>query len=127
VSNRGTGPASPGAATLETYRCDPGTGMVWPQDFQSLGTLTISDPIPAGGSVRVGPFVWTPQIVDYECLLAIVSHTDDHALSDVVPGPLEHGVLVRYDNNVGQRSVAPQMATPGWEGHVPSDPARRRR
>ncbi|CUM42807.1 M28 family peptidase [Streptomyces gardneri] len=113
VHNRGTAPAAAGVAEVRTYRCDPGTGMMWPTHFQSLGTSVITAPIPAGGSARVGPFVWTPQIVDHECLLAIVSAPGDHAIPDIYPGELNHGLLARFDNNVGQRNVAPQMAAPG--------------
>jgi hypothetical protein len=113
VHNRGTQAAAANTFTLETFRCDPGTGMIWPTHFTSLGTLTITDPIPAGGAVRVGPFVWTPQIVGHECLLAIVHGADDPAISATLTTPVRHDQLVRFDNNVGQRNVAPQMAVPG--------------
>jgi hypothetical protein len=113
VRNRGLQPAAAGTFTLETFRCDPGTGMIWPTHFTSLGTLTITDPIPSGGAVRVGPFVWTPQIVGHECLLAIVHGADDPAISATLNAPVRHDQLVRFDNNVGQRNVSPQMAVPG--------------
>lgn len=112
VHNRGTTTLPAGAATVRTYRCDPGTGMIWPNDFQLIGQLTVTDPVPAGGSARVGPFSWTPQILDHECLLAIASTAADHSVVDVYPGPVRHDLLVRFDNNVGQRNVAPQMAVP---------------
>ncbi|MFF3942741.1 M28 family metallopeptidase [Streptomyces phaeofaciens] len=107
VHNRGTAALAANRAHVRTYRCDPGTGMIWPTHFQPLGTLVIDEAIPAGGSVRFGPFVWTPQIVDHECLLAIVSAPVDHSVADVYPGELTHRLLVRFDNNVGQRNVAP--------------------
>jgi zinc metalloprotease ZmpB len=113
VRNRGTQAAAAGAFQVQAYRCDPGTGMIWPTHFQSLGTLTINDPIPAGGAVRVGPFVWTPQIVDHECLLAIVHGSADPATTATLTGTVPHDQLVRFDNNVGQRNVAPQMSVPG--------------
>ena len=113
VHNRGSTEVAAGTATVRAYRCDPGTGMIWPQDFTPLGTLTVAEPVPAGGAVRVGPFLWTPHIVDHECLLAIASTPGDHAVPDVFPGPLNHGLLVRYDNNVGQRNVAPRLSVPG--------------
>jgi hypothetical protein len=113
VHNRGTAAVPTGTATLRAYRCDPGTGMIWPTHFTSLGTLTISDPIPAGGAVRVGPFIWTPQIVGHECLLAVASVAEDRSVADLTTVPLRHDLLVRFDNNVGQRNVAPQMAVPG--------------
>jgi hypothetical protein len=118
VHNRGTVPLAAGSASLRVHRCDPGTGMVWPNDFVPVGTLPIADPIPPGGSVRVGPFPWTPKIVDHECLLAIATAPDDHAIPDVYAGPLNHGLLVRYDNNVGQRNVAPRLSVPGGKTAV---------
>jgi hypothetical protein len=118
VHNRGTTEVAAGTATVRAYRCDPGTGMVWPADFVQLGTLPVTDPVPAGGAVRVGPFVWTPHILDHECLLAVASAPDDHTIPDVFSGALNHGLLVRYDNNVGQRNVAPQLSVPGGKTNV---------
>ena len=113
VRNRGSASLPAGAATLRAYHCDPGTGMVWPRHFTGLGQLTVTEAVPAGGAVRVGPFVWTPRVADHECLLAVVSTPQDLAVPDVYPGELNHGLLVRYDNNVGQRNVSPQLAVPG--------------
>ena len=118
VHNRGVAEVAAGTATVRAFRCDPGTGMVWPQDFVALGTLPVTDPIPAGGAVRVGPFPWTPQTVDHECLMAIAVAPDDHAIPDVYTGSLNHGLLVRYDNNIGQRNVAPQLSVPGGKTKV---------
>jgi hypothetical protein len=113
VHNRGTQAAAGGTFQVETFRCDPGTGMIWPTHFQGLGTLTVNDPIPAGGAVRVGPFVWTPQIVDHECLLAVAHGADDPAITATLLGSVSHDQIVRFDNNVGQRNVSPQMSVPG--------------
>ena len=113
VHNRGTAPAAAGAFSLEAFRCDPGTGMIWPTHFQSLGSLVVNQPIPASGVVRVGPFIWTPQIVGHECLLAVVHGADDPAVTATLTSPVRHDQLVRFDNNVGQRNVSPQMAVPG--------------
>ncbi|WP_405593248.1 hypothetical protein [Streptomyces sp. NBC_01092] len=118
VHNRGTQAATSGAFQVEAFRCDPGTGMIWPTHFQSLGTLVINQAIPAGGAVRVGPFVWTPQIVDHECLVAVVHGAPDPAITATLNGPVQHDRIVRFDNNVGQRNVAPQMATPGGKTHM---------
>jgi hypothetical protein len=82
--------------------------MVWPDHFQHMGTLSITVSIPPGGFVRVGPFIWTPHIQDHECLLAIASGPGDHAIPDVYSGRLDYSLLVRFDNNVGQRNVSPQ-------------------
>jgi len=113
IYNRGSQAAA--GLSVKAYRCDPGTGMIWPDHFNLLGMLPVTIPVPPSnsGSVRVGPFIWTPQIVDHECLLAIVSGPDDHAIPDVYSGQLEHSLLVRFDNNVGQRNVNPAPSTPG--------------
>ena len=116
VHNRGSQPAVD--FSVNAYRCDPGTGMIWPDHFDLIGSLPAAMPVPHDntGSVRVGPFIWTPQIVDHECLLAIVSCPGDRAIPDIYSGQIEHGLLVRFDNNVGQRNVKPAPSTPG--GHT---------
>jgi hypothetical protein len=118
VRSRGTLAVPAGAARVKVYRCDPGTGMMWPRDFTAIGELVVDDPITAGGAVRVGPFTWTPAIVDHECLLAIASTAGDRSFPDLYSGLLNHGLLVRYDNNVGQRNVAPVMSVPGGSQKV---------
>jgi hypothetical protein len=113
VHNRGSQQASANTFSVEAFHCNPGTGMLWPNHFQSMGTLPITAAIPANGSVRVGPFIWTPQIQDHECLLAVVHGTSDPAISGSVIGPVDHWKLVRFDNNVGQRNVSPQNSVLG--------------
>ncbi|MEA3338018.1 MAG: M20/M25/M40 family metallo-hydrolase, partial [Chloroflexota bacterium] len=111
VHNRGTQPAS--GIVVKAFHCDPGTAMLFPTHFQQMGTISYPGSIAAGASVPVGPFIWTPQIVDHECLLAIASAPADHSLPEIYSGQLDHSLLVRYDNNVGQRNVSPQNAVPG--------------
>jgi zinc metalloprotease ZmpB len=121
VHNRGQAAAGPVA--VEAYRCLPGTGMLWPTHFQSLGSQQLPPGVGSGGSARVGPFVWTPTVVGHECLLAIVrTEADDVGSLETVHGvtipagtaaALDHSLLVRFDNNVGQRNVAPVLAAPG--------------
>ena len=118
VRNRGSAAAAPGTFSLESFHCDPGTGMIWPTHFQSLGTLVITDPVPPGGAVRVGPFVWTPTVVDHECLLAIVTGVDDPSITATLTAPVPHDQIVRFDNNVGQRNVSPQLSVPGGKSKV---------
>ena len=118
VRNRGAVGVPTGAARVRVYRCDPGTGMAWPRDFTVVGELVVGDPIAAGGAVRVGPFAWTPAIVDHECILAIASAPGDRSFPDSYSGLLNHGLLVRYDNNVGQRNVAPVLSVPGGSQKV---------
>jgi len=114
VHNRGLQQAPANAFTLEAFHCNPATAMLWPTHFHSMGTLPINSAIDAnGGSVRIGPFTWTPQIVDHECLLAVVSGAGDRAISDIFSGEIDHSTLVRFDNNVGQRNVKPVPSTPG--------------
>ncbi len=113
VRNRGSQAAT--GLSVKAYRCNPGTGMIWPDHFNLIGSLPVAASIPPnnGEYVQVGPFIWTPQIVDHECLLAVVSGPGDHAIPDIYSGQLEHGLLVRFDNNVGQRNVKPAPCTPG--------------
>ena len=113
VRNRGTAASAAGTFSVEAFHCDPGTGMTWPTHFTSMGTLTIAPSIPAGGSVRVGPFLWTPAVLSHECLLAVVHGAGDPAVTANLIGTVPHDQLVRFDNNVGQRNVNPQMAVPG--------------
>lgn len=113
VHNKGSQPTPANSFSVKAFHCNPGTGMIWPDHFQLMGTITIPSSISPGGSARVGPFIWTPQIQDHECLLAIVSGPNDHAIPDVYAGKLAHSLLVRYDNNVGQRNVSPQNSVPG--------------
>ena len=116
VHNRGSQKALANTFSVEAFHCDPATAMLWPTHFQSMGTQPITVDIPAnGGSTRVGPFLWTPQIVDHECLLAVVKGTSDPTIADTVKakGAVDHWKLVRFDNNVGQRNVKPSSSTPG--------------
>lgn len=115
VHNRGTAEAQPDSFTVETRRCDPGTGMTWPNHFKVISTEMIHAPIPPGGSVRVGPFPWTPTIPDHECLIAFVHGADDPAVLATSGTPVPHDRLVRFDNNVGQRNVYPQKSVLGGQ------------
>ncbi|WP_030762564.1 hypothetical protein [Streptomyces griseus] len=115
VHNRGTDDAQPDTFTVETRRCNPGTGMTWPTHFKVISTELIHDTIPAGGSVRVGPFAWTPTIPDHECLIAVVHGADDPAVDATSGEPIAHDKLVRFDNNVGQRNVYPKPSTLGGQ------------
>ncbi|HEY5882257.1 MAG TPA: hypothetical protein VIU11_25330 [Nakamurella sp.] len=112
VHNRGT-VASAAGFTVEAFHSDPGTGMTWPNDFTSMGTMPIITSIPPGGSTRIGPFLWTPGVVDHECLLAVVHGADDPAVTAGAVGSVPHHRLVRFDNNVGQRNVHPIRSVPG--------------
>ncbi len=107
VHNRGNQAAAGGAVQLEVFRCGQGSGMIWPTHFQSIGTLVIDQAIPANGSVRVGPLTWTPHLADHEFLAAVVHGAPDPALTATLNGPVPAERIVRFDNNVGLRDVAP--------------------
>ncbi|MCX6674006.1 MAG: M36 family metallopeptidase [Methanothrix sp.] len=116
VHNRGSQDAAANTFSVEAFHCNPATAMLWPTHFQSMGTLPITTTVLANGSsVRIGPFLWTPQIVDHECLLAVVKGSADQTIADDVKamGAVDHWKLVRFDNNVGQRNVEPKGSTPG--------------
>lgn len=113
VHNRGTSASAAGTFAVEAFHCDPGTGMTWPTNFTSMGSLTIPTTIPPGGSVRVGPMLWTPAVISHECLLAVVHGAGDPAVTANLIGAVPHDQIVRFDNNVGQRNVNPQMSVPG--------------
>jgi hypothetical protein len=126
VHNRGQ--AATGPVAVEAYRCLPGTGMLWPTHFQSLGSLPLPGGVGTGSSARVGPYVWTPTVAGHECLLAVVrTEAEDVGSLETVHGvtvpagtaaAIDHSMLVRFDNNVGQRNVAPVLAAPGAQSSM---------
>jgi hypothetical protein len=81
--------------------------MVWPDDFIEIGCLKYRRALLPGSSAIVGPFIWTPEFYRHESLLAIVSSSGDKSVTDYYSGRLDHSILVKYDNNVGQRNVFP--------------------
>ncbi|MFI9203109.1 hypothetical protein [Streptomyces sp. NPDC053048] len=106
VQNRGAQAAAGGAFRLEVFRCDRSSGMIWPTHFRSIGTLVIDQAVPAGGSVRVGPVVWTPHAGDHAFLAAVVHGAPDPAVTATLNGPVPADRVVRFDNNVGLRDGA---------------------
>ncbi|MGR6963956.1 hypothetical protein ACU610_05810 [Geodermatophilus sp. URMC 61] len=130
LRNRGARTAPADTFQVEVFRCDPATATTWPDHFQSLGTLTVADPVPAGGALRVGPFTWTPQSADEAGLVALVHGTEDPAITATLLGSVPHEQLARFDNNIGQRTVAVQAAEPDGRlrtsGHVPGATADTR-
>jgi hypothetical protein len=113
VKNRGTQHAN--NVVVRGYSADPGAGLSWPGDWTPMDTpqIAVAGGIPAGGTVIVGPFRWTPRFVGHECMFMEVSATGD--LSNIDPatffpcatGPTPEWRLVPFDNNLGQRNVAP--------------------
>ncbi|MDB4895732.1 MAG: hypothetical protein JWN15_1994, partial [Firmicutes bacterium] len=120
IKNRGTTSAT--NVVVKGYHCRPSVGLSWPDDWQPMTTaaVTVAGALAPGASTIVGPFEWTPEEVGHECLLAAVSATGDPANTETVAGPMPEWWLVRNDNNVAQRNVAPVAAGAGIKGLVAS-------
>ncbi|MBV9950150.1 MAG: hypothetical protein JOZ69_25140 [Myxococcales bacterium] len=113
VRNRGTQPAS--KVVVRGYHCKPSVGFTWPDDCLIMDTpeITLPGTLAPGANVTVGPFQWVPSEVGHECLFFAASATGDPSNIDpssalpcaIGPTPIER--LVPFDNNLGQRNVAP--------------------
>jgi hypothetical protein len=122
VKNRGSEPAT--EVVVRGYHTRPSAGIVWPDDWQPMVTTELSPSghtIPAGEEAIVGPFEWVPNNEGHECLLMYVSANGD--LSNIDPvtalpcaaGPIPDSRLTPFDNNIGQRNVAPVPGAGGRE------------
>ncbi len=107
VKNRGTQHAN--NVVVKGFHCRPSTGLVWPDDWQAMTTaeLSVAGGIAPAAEAIVGPFEWTPTEVGHECLLVYANADGDQANAETVNGPIPHWRLVPFDNNIGQRNVAP--------------------
>lgn len=122
VSNRGTQSAS--NVVVSGYHCKPSAGLLWPDDWQAMTTtsITVSGTIASGATVLVGPFQWTPTQIGHECMLMTISASGDLSNADpasglpCAAGPTPHWRLVPFDNNIGQRNVAPVAGGGGLTG-----------
>lgn len=131
ISNRGTQAAS--NITVFGYHCKPSAGLLWPDDWQAMTTpsINVSGPLAPNSSKLVGPFEWTPSEVGHECMLMVVSTSGDISNADAASGlpcatgPTPHWRLVPFDNNIGQRNVAPVAGGGGVQGLVASFGPRR--
>lgn len=131
ISNRGTTAATD--VVVSGYHCKPSAGLLWPDDWQSMTTASITLPgtIAPGATVLVGPFQWTPTTLGHECMLMMVSATGDLSNADpasglpCAAGPTPHWRLVPFDNNIGQRNVAPVAGGGGITGLAASFNPRR--
>jgi hypothetical protein len=122
IKNRGTQAAN--NVVVSGFHCRPSAGLTWPDDWQAMTTasINVSGSIASGGETIVGPFQWTPSEVGHECMLMGVSADGD--LSNVDPagalpcatGPTPDEQLARFDNNIGQRNVAPVAGGGGLTG-----------
>jgi hypothetical protein len=122
IKNRGTQAAN--NVVVSGFHCRPSAGLTWPDDWQAMTTasINVSGSIASGGETIVGPFQWTPSEIGHECMLMGVSADGD--LSNVDPagalpcatGPTPDEQLARFDNNIGQRNVAPVAGGGGLTG-----------
>ena len=103
VRNRGTTRAD--NVSVEAFRCDPGTSMVWPDDFQTMCVLPFTGVIEPGASAMLGPFIWIPTLKEHECLIAVATSPDDPTAAWMFPKKIPHHPLVLFDNNVGLRNI----------------------
>ena len=125
VKNRGTQAAT--NVTVRGYSADPGAGLSWPGDWKPMATprLNVAN-IPAGGEVIVGPFRWKPVVVGHECMFMEVSSAADRSNIDPATffpsanGPTPEWRVVPFDNNIGQRNVAPVAGGGGIRGLLSS-------
>lgn len=124
VSNRGSERAED--VDVRGFKCRPGAGLVWPDDWTPLATAELTgETVDAGGETIVGPFEWTPSEAGHECLLFIADADADPSNVDpsqetTVTGSIPHWRLVPHDNNIGQRNVEPEAGGGGREGLMES-------
>ena len=122
IKNRGTQTAN--NIVVSGYHCRPSAGLVWPDNWQAMTTASINVPgsLASGAQTTVGPFEWTPSEIGHECMLMSVSADGD--ISNIDPagalpcatGPTPDEQLARFDNNIGQRNVAPVAGGGGITG-----------
>jgi hypothetical protein len=126
IKNRGTQTAR--AVIVKGFHCNPGTGLVWPNDWQPMTTAQLSaSNVPPNNTaeITVGPFEWIPSQVGHECILMIVSakgdasNIDNFTAGDSIP----EWRLVPHDNNIGQRNVNPVAGGGGLKGLLASSAA----
>ena len=124
VKNRGRQHAH--NVTVRGYSANPCAGLTWPGDFTPFVTAQIAVPggIAPGATVVVGPFRWKPRVVGHECMLAHVSADGDFSNLDArtffpcATGPTPEWRVVPFDNNIGQRNVAPVPGGGGRRGLI---------
>jgi hypothetical protein len=92
----------------------------------NTASITVPGTISPGATALVGPFEWTPSEIGHECMLMSVSAMGDLSNADAASGlpcaagPTPHWRLVPFDNNLGQRNVAPVAGGGGLAGLVAS-------
>src|SRR5215208_5185606 len=130
AKNRGTQAAT--NVLVRGYSANPGAGLTWPGDWTPMLTpqLSVAN-IPSGGDVIVGPFRWIPRNVGHECMFMEVSAPGDRSNIDPLTffssatGPTPEWRVVPFDNNIGQRNIAPVAAGGGIRGLLSSFVGRK--
>ena len=118
VKNRGSQTAN--NVVVRGYHAYPTVGLTYPDDWIPMTDVLLVAPSISGNNstgVVVGPFQWTPDKVDHECMFFTVYATGDPSNIDGrITGSIPEWRLVPHDNNVGQRNVSP---VPGGGGAQP--------
>ena len=112
VKNRGTQAAHD--VEVRGWHCRPCAGLVWPDDWKPMTTVSRTVPsLAPGAEAVVGPFEWRPEVTGHECMLMGVSAAGDRANNDpagflpAAAGPTPVWRLVPNDNNLGLRALVP--------------------
>lgn len=126
IRNRGTAAAT--NVVVKGYSANPGAGLSWPADWKPMIVASIAVPgsIAPGAVLVVGPFKWKPQNVGHECMFMEVTTPADRSNIDAATffpcatGPTPEWRLIPFDNNLGQRNVAPVAGGGGMTGLLTS-------
>ena len=116
IKNQGSETAQ--NVVVRGFNCRQSPDLVWPDSWNPMITPELSPPgntLNPGAEVVVGPFKWIPKS-GQESLLMYVSADGDMSNLDpasTLPcfnGPTLSELLVRFDNNIGQRNVMSQTS-----------------
>lgn len=124
---RSRGQAWPSHFVAKIYKCGPGGGNVWPNDWSSFSTPTEVVHAVSGtpSEILIGPFQWTaPATWAHVCVLATVSTiqltssgynlTDvDQANTETILATIPDWHLIPLDNNIAQKNM---VVLPGFAG-----------
>jgi hypothetical protein len=118
IKNRGSQAAT--NVVVSGYHCDPGVGLVYPDDWVPMTDATLPAPDIAANDnvgVVVGPFRWIPSQLEHECMFfSVAADNDPSNIDGRITGSIPEWRLVPHDNNIAQRNVAPVMGGGGQPG-----------